>query len=160
MVIGPSFPDELKAAGLLGLPFSWGKDGSVTFGETMTDEQREQVLAVLAAHRGELSQAREERLKAINVETASRIATLFDKPPNSLALVWAEINALGSAVAALNTVREGGSLSAEEQARVEGLKDIWERISAIRAVGNTAVAAIEAAQTVDEVNGVAVEWPA
>lgn len=49
-VIGPSFADELRAAGLLGLPFSWGTDGTFEFSETMTSEQRAAVLAVREAH--------------------------------------------------------------------------------------------------------------
>lgn len=40
---------RLKAAGLLGLPFAWGTDGSVEFGEGMTTEQIAAVEAVFAA---------------------------------------------------------------------------------------------------------------
>lgn len=49
-MIGNTFSDELKAAGLLGLPFSWGADGSFEFSPTMTQEQRDAVMAVYAAH--------------------------------------------------------------------------------------------------------------
>jgi hypothetical protein len=48
--IGPTFEDELKVAGLLGLPFSWGADGSIAFGEAITPGQEAAVLAVYAAH--------------------------------------------------------------------------------------------------------------
>ena len=48
--IGPSFPDELKVAGLLGLPFAWGSDGEIHFDLRMTQAQRDAVQAVYAAH--------------------------------------------------------------------------------------------------------------
>jgi len=48
--IGPSFPDELKVAGLTGLPFSWGSDGSIQFDSRMTQAQKDAVNAVYAAH--------------------------------------------------------------------------------------------------------------
>lgn len=61
MNFGPSFPFELAAAGLFGLPFSWSEnginfgdithlDGSVTANEAMTPELRAAVYAVVAAH--------------------------------------------------------------------------------------------------------------
>ncbi len=48
--IGITFPGELKAAGLLGLPFSWSESGQVLFGVGMTEAQKAAVLAVVAAH--------------------------------------------------------------------------------------------------------------
>lgn len=48
--IGPAFSEELAAAGLAGLPFSWGDDGEFNFGDAMTAAQIEAVKAVLAAH--------------------------------------------------------------------------------------------------------------
>lgn len=48
--IGHSFAKELEAAGLLGLPFSWGEDGSFTFSDEMSQAQRDAVLAVYESH--------------------------------------------------------------------------------------------------------------
>ncbi|CAB3860588.1 hypothetical protein [Achromobacter denitrificans] len=48
--IGLSFPSELQAAGLLGLPFSWNENGEVLFADSMTEEQRAAVMAVVLAH--------------------------------------------------------------------------------------------------------------
>lgn len=48
--IGPSFYDELVAAGLSGLPFSWGDDGSFVFSDEMTQEQVAAVQAVYEHH--------------------------------------------------------------------------------------------------------------
>ncbi|MFY3535473.1 hypothetical protein [Achromobacter denitrificans] len=49
-IIGPSFPSELEAGGLLGLPFSWSAAGVLRFGDSITESQRAAVLAVLDAH--------------------------------------------------------------------------------------------------------------
>lgn len=48
--IGPSFPSELAAAGLAGLPFSWTPAGDVLFDPAMTPAQIAQVQAVVKAH--------------------------------------------------------------------------------------------------------------
>ncbi|OMG89713.1 hypothetical protein [Achromobacter xylosoxidans] len=47
---GPSFDSELAAAGLLGLPFVWYADGTVSYGEDLTAEQRAVLDAVVAGH--------------------------------------------------------------------------------------------------------------
>ena len=49
MKFGPTFYDELKAAGLAGLPFSWGEDG-VYVTDAITPEQKAAIEAVIAAH--------------------------------------------------------------------------------------------------------------
>ncbi len=48
--IGLTFGDELLAAGLAGLPFAWGADGTFEFSSRMTAEQRAAVLEVYAVH--------------------------------------------------------------------------------------------------------------
>lgn len=48
--IGPSFPLEIEAAGLMGLPFTWGPDGALVFADSVTADQRVLVLAVYDAH--------------------------------------------------------------------------------------------------------------
>lgn len=50
MRIGPSFVEELEAAGVLRLPFAWGTDGQLTFSPAITPQQRAIIEAVLAAH--------------------------------------------------------------------------------------------------------------
>lgn len=51
-LIGPSISDELEAAGLMGLPFSWRpSDGFVRADDPrLTDAQRSAIVAVFAAH--------------------------------------------------------------------------------------------------------------
>jgi hypothetical protein len=48
--IGPSFTAELRAAGLLGLPFTWGADGAINFHPDMTPQQISAVQAVYSEH--------------------------------------------------------------------------------------------------------------
>jgi hypothetical protein len=48
--IGPSFAAELAAAGLAGLPFSWGADGEFTFAPRVGGTEQASILAVYAAH--------------------------------------------------------------------------------------------------------------
>jgi hypothetical protein len=49
MKIGPTFPLDLKEAGVAGLPFSWDLDGLVDISQ-LTPEQLKAVNAVLAVH--------------------------------------------------------------------------------------------------------------
>jgi hypothetical protein len=49
--LGPNFPYELEAAGLVGLPISWAGDSdTITGRENLTPEQNTQLDAVIAAH--------------------------------------------------------------------------------------------------------------
>ncbi|WP_155257639.1 hypothetical protein [Achromobacter xylosoxidans] len=48
--IGPTFPNELAAAGLLGQHFSWTNAGDIEFFEDTPDLVKDQVMAVYAKH--------------------------------------------------------------------------------------------------------------
>lgn len=48
-MLGPSFIDELIAAGLAGAPISWDADGIINESE-LTEEQQAALAAVVAAH--------------------------------------------------------------------------------------------------------------
>lgn len=49
--IGPTFPEELKAAGLLGLPFSWNcETGELTYDERLSAYKVAAINGVLQAH--------------------------------------------------------------------------------------------------------------
>lgn len=48
--IGPSFAGELQAAGLTGLPFTWGSDGTFNFDPAMSQQQINAVMVVYEAH--------------------------------------------------------------------------------------------------------------
>lgn len=61
MTLGPSFPSELGAAGLLGLPIAWTSegvnfgdvvslDGSILLNPVLSSEDRSAIEAVVAAH--------------------------------------------------------------------------------------------------------------
>ena len=49
-VLGPSFESEMRAAGLAGLPFSWGSDGSFCGLENLSPEDAAKLQAVVDAH--------------------------------------------------------------------------------------------------------------
>src|SRR4051794_3167066 len=49
-MIGPTFGDEIIAAGLGGLPIGWAPDGRITGREKLTAAQNSKLDAVIAAH--------------------------------------------------------------------------------------------------------------
>jgi hypothetical protein len=49
-VIGPNFANEVAAAGLNGLPFTWNKDGVNLNDPNLTPEQIDAINVVIAAH--------------------------------------------------------------------------------------------------------------
>ena len=71
MRIGPSFTDELKAAGVAGLPFSWREsDGFVRMDDPLlTDAQRTAIQAVIAAHDPTIPSAAQRRERAKQAAT-------------------------------------------------------------------------------------------
>jgi hypothetical protein len=48
--IGEHFAQEIEAAGLTGLPFSWGDDGKIEFGDSLTQAQVDSIVALYDAH--------------------------------------------------------------------------------------------------------------
>ena len=97
--IGANFVTELGAAGLLGLPFSWGSDGSITFGEGMTQEQISSVEAVYAAHIPEdaLVKAKKAQIVKINAACQAQLDAITTPYPLNEIHTWdqqlAEANA-------------------------------------------------------------------
>ncbi len=45
-----TFTEEVRQAGLIGLPFAWGEDGQISGRENLTAEQNATLDAVIAAH--------------------------------------------------------------------------------------------------------------
>jgi hypothetical protein len=155
--IGPSFPDELKAAGCTTDGYAWSSDGNITFTD-VSEEEREKILAVLAAHDGPLSEARHQALEATDAEASRRIADLFGKPPETLKLAWKQINALGKAVQILNKKIEGTALP-EERLTLEVLDEKYTEAEAVRDAEGKAKALLLGARSVEEVDQVTPAWP-
>jgi hypothetical protein len=84
-MIGPDFYNELVAAGLNGLPFSWSSDGTIFGRENLTAQQNSSLDAVIAAHNPNL------QLKNI-VPFQTFITRWTD--PEYLALMRARANAI------------------------------------------------------------------
>lgn len=74
--IGPTFGQELRTAGLGGLPFSWGTDGDIQYGPAMTQAQRDAVQAVYAAHDPVASNAADAQRRREQSTRAARIAAI------------------------------------------------------------------------------------
>ena len=106
--IGPHFVDELKAAGLIGLPFSWGADG-VTYGSTMTAQQIAAVEAVIAAHDSTLPALPTDedaaksyaKLTALRGMTPAQVGAWVDANVTNLAQAQDAIKTLAIAVSVL-----------------------------------------------------------
>ena len=75
---GPTFPAELKAAGVAELPFAWCTDGSFLFDESVTEEQRAVVGAVAAAHvanaPARLVEEKKQKVRALREQVLDRLA--------------------------------------------------------------------------------------
>jgi hypothetical protein len=157
-IIGPSFQDELRAAGVIDFRFSVFSDGRIEFHPDVPKEERDKVLAVLAAHDGPLSEARHQALEGADAEAARRIADPFGKPPDSLRLAYAEINRTARAVQLLWKVIKGSALP-EEWVELDALDAGYDRIGAIRDAEKAAKAALLGAKSVEEVEAVKPSWP-
>lgn len=66
--IGPHFPEELQAAGLLGLPFSWDANGNMSGVEALTSPQQIALAAVIAAHDPNISSSQGSRYAAFKAD--------------------------------------------------------------------------------------------
>lgn len=158
-IIGPSFAEELKAAGVTTDGYSWNSDGKITFTD-VPDEEQKKILAVLAAHDGPLSEARHQALEAADAEAARRIAGMFRKEPDTWALVWKEMNAQARASQILYAIlKKAGLAVPEEQPDLELLNAMYDRARAIRDIEDKAKAALLGAKSVEEVEAVKPGWP-
>lgn len=116
-VIGPSFFDELAEAGLNGLPFSWGSDGSICGRENLTAEQNNALDAVLAAHN-----PTRKTIADVKAEAYRRIVAICPE--------WKQRN-LTAQVTQLLRKGETNWTQAETAAWDAG-QAIWDQIDAIR----------------------------
>jgi hypothetical protein len=161
--IGPSFPDELRAAGITDWRFSWGAEGKgpedlLEFHPDFPADERAKVEAVLAAHDGPLSEARHQALEAADAEAARRIGRKFGKEPHTDELNHAQLNALAKAIQIINKKIEGSALP-EERLVLEVLDMKYGEVEAIRAAEKDAEAALKGAKSVEEVEAVIPAWP-
>src|SRR4030042_239969 len=72
--IGPTFAKELQDAGLAGLRFSWGADGTFQFDPSVTKAQRTAILAVFAAHNPDALET--DEVRDAYVEAKAAITTI------------------------------------------------------------------------------------
>jgi hypothetical protein len=156
-VIGPTFNDELRAAGVSDFRLAWSRDtGVIDYHPDYPDDERKKVEAVLAAHDGPLSAARQQALEATNAEIAKRRAELFLQPPSSLEAAFAEITVLDRG---FRILKKAGAALPEERLDLDAIDDLLGRKEAILEVGQAAKAALLGAKSVEEVQAVKVGWP-
>lgn len=127
--IGPAFKDELKAAGLLGLPFTWGDDGVVEFADTMTPATIAQVRAVADAHDAAKPAAPAPR-------GADFVATMFlaFEGKDEAAKLARGVRLLGKSAHAIGFVNLL-DVPAPSATRLYVLRGVWAAIKADRALG-------------------------
>lgn len=106
--IGPTFPAELAAASLTGLPFSFHDDGTLLFGDAVTEVQRRAVLAVYDAHDPAAKPpakffARDLLAQLVPDDYAAIQAAIAESSP--LGLLWASLLAQGDAPVSTGSAR-------------------------------------------------------
>ena len=73
-MIGPNFSNELEKAGLIGLPFTWGDDGTIEGKDNLTSEQQTKLQVVIDAHDSSKANPKDEINRLESLETPTRIA--------------------------------------------------------------------------------------
>lgn len=100
--IGANFFNELKAAGLSGLPFSWQDDGHLSFSEAMTPQQIMAVNAVYEAHNPatatlNLAENKKRFVKQIDADTDAVIGAVIGNRESEYELAEAQATAYAAA---------------------------------------------------------------
>jgi hypothetical protein len=116
-------------------------DGKKVFGrEAMTEEEALELLT-----NPPLDGFKAERITAIKSEAQARIYT---KVP-----AWKQTNLLARSIE-LRDIKEERSWTAEEAAQDAAIKALWAAVKQIRLDSDTAETAVNAAETIEEINAV------
>lgn len=75
--IGKTFGDEIIAAGLGGIPFSGGDDGSFNFTPEITQTQKDAIMAVYAEH--DPNAIPKDELEIADIKADTRFTNFRDK---------------------------------------------------------------------------------
>ena len=89
-MFGPTFGQEVIAAGLGGLPFTWGDDGDISGRENLTQQQNAALNAVIAAHQPVNLAAIKAELKAKVAADAEACRLRFITPGAGKAMSYQE----------------------------------------------------------------------
>ena len=81
--IGPTFGDEILAAGLHGLPFAWGEDGDFCGRENLSPAENATLDAVIAAHNPDAARAVD-----VKAEAARRIDLIMPDYKQRNVMAW------------------------------------------------------------------------
>ncbi len=136
--IGPTFGDELAAAGLSGLPFAWGDEGVISGRERLTPEQNAALDAVLAAH------AHDRVTPADVKEEAQRRIIALTGASTLEACLIKQLNASMRAIELNDKRTSGATLNDTEAAEAAALRALATAIKAVRSASNV----LEAMRTI------------
>jgi hypothetical protein len=89
--LGPSFIDEVQAAGLGGLPFTWGATDDTINVERLTEAQKQLLATVVAAHASDASEPQtvlsQDLMAQFTVDDIAAIQTAITSNTQA-ALLW------------------------------------------------------------------------
>lgn len=106
VAIGPSFGAEVIAAGLGGLPFSWGEDGDIQGREGLTEAENDRLSLVIKMHDPALPGPHVlSKLTVLERMTAAE-ASEFITMPAKLRLTWDAASELSSNAELFSDVRD------------------------------------------------------
>lgn len=98
--LGPNFSDDLRAAGLGGLPISWSSGGNINSRENLTDAQRATLDQVVAAHTPADPLVRvKEQIKAEVDAAAERCRLKYITPGSGQAMEYQGVEREAAALA-------------------------------------------------------------
>lgn len=128
--LGPTFAEELWAAGLGGLPFSWGDDGVISGREHLSMEQNAALDAVVAAHRPDRVTP-----DAVKMEAQRRIIALTGASTLEACFIK-QLNASMRAIELNDKRANGATLNDAEAAEASALRALATAIKAVRSASN------------------------
>lgn len=105
-----------------------------------------------------LNDYKEDKIKLNQLEAGIRIAALFGETDVEK-LKIKQLNALANAVDLTEKKASGGTLTTEEQAELDTLRNLNIQKDAIRTAENDAANSINNATTIAEIDAITVNWP-
>lgn len=106
VAIGPSFGAEIIAAGLGGLPFSWGEDGDIQGREGLTEAENDRLSLVIKMHDPALPGPYVLSKLTVLKRMTDAEATNFVRMPAKVRLMWDAVPELSSDTDLFSDVRD------------------------------------------------------
>lgn len=160
ITLGPTFSDELRAAGVTDFRFSWGDaptiEGIFEFHPEMSQSERDKVLAVFASHDGSLATAKAASMDQLDRNIRQAIAEAHGRSGADRDLAFEEINLLREA---LTIIERRPALTPAESARLEEIKVAMNQAELALGIGRRLKMDISSSTTVAQVLGLDLSIP-